>query len=57
MIMIWFDQRRRLAMLFKKWLMSNRADLVFESFIDYLLDNNLLKEDAVLEFLKKEGQQ
>lgn len=56
-MMIWFDQRRRLAKLFKLWLMSNRADLVFESFIDYLLDNNLLKEDAVLEFLKKEGQQ
>lgn len=44
-------------MLFKSWLMSNRADLVFESFIEYLLDNNLLKEDALIEFLDKEDRQ
>ena len=52
--MIWFDQRRKLAKLFNSWLMSNRAEVVFESFVSYLLDNGLLNEDKVVEFLNKE---
>ena len=51
--MLFFDKRKKLAELYKKWWMKNKlADNPF-NVIGYLVGHGLIDEEAVLAFLER----